>query len=58
MPETTLSLSTSSGGAARAAVVYGELRHWSVYTFSGDKVVRWRSYRTRAEALDAAGLRE
>jgi ketosteroid isomerase-like protein len=45
-------------GRGKGSGVYGELRHWSVYTFSGDKVVRWRSYRTRAEALDAAGMRE
>jgi ketosteroid isomerase-like protein len=37
---------------------YGEFRHWSVFTFSGGKVVTWHSYRTRAEALEAVRLPE
>ena len=45
-------------GRGKASGIYGEVRHWSVYTFSGGKIVTWRSLRTRAEALEAVGLRE
>src|SRR5215211_4947381 len=45
-------------GRGKGSGAYGEFRHWSVFTFSSGKVVTWRSYRTRAEALEAVGLRE
>ena len=45
-------------GRGKGSGLYVEDRSWSVFTFSGGKVVAWRSYRTRAEALEAVGLRE
>jgi ketosteroid isomerase-like protein len=33
-------------------------RHWSVITLRDGKIVSWRNYRTRIEALEAAGLSE
>jgi ketosteroid isomerase-like protein len=29
-----------------------------LWTFRGDRIIRWESFQTRAEALEAAGLRE
>jgi ketosteroid isomerase-like protein len=45
-------------GRGKQSGVSLEGRHWSVYTFRGRRVVCWRSYRTREEALEAVGLRE
>jgi ketosteroid isomerase-like protein len=33
-------------------------RHWNVFTLANGKIVSWRMYQTRDEALEAAGLRE
>jgi ketosteroid isomerase-like protein len=33
-------------------------QHPQLWTFRGDRIIRWESFRTRAEALEAAGLRE
>jgi ketosteroid isomerase-like protein len=33
-----------------------DARHWNVFALTDGKVVRWRFYRTRAEALAAVGL--
>jgi ketosteroid isomerase-like protein len=33
-----------------------ELRYFHVWTFRGDKVVRWENFRERAQALAAIGL--
>jgi ketosteroid isomerase-like protein len=35
-----------------------DLRHPQVWTFRGDRIIRWESFQTRAEALEAAGLSE
>ncbi len=42
-------------GRAKAS---GQYRHWSVYTFSAGKIVCWRHFRARGEALKAVGLSE
>jgi hypothetical protein len=34
------------------------MRNWHVVTVRGGKFVRYRLFRTKAEALEAAGLRE
>ena len=33
-------------------------RHWNVFTLANGKIVCWRMYQTRDEALEAAGLSE
>ncbi|MGI9019307.1 MAG: nuclear transport factor 2 family protein [Solirubrobacterales bacterium] len=33
-------------------------QHPQLWTFRGDRIIRWESFRTRAEALEAAGLSE
>jgi hypothetical protein len=35
-----------------------ELRYFQVWSFRGGKVIRLEGFRERAEALEAAGLRE
>ena len=35
-----------------------EMRNWQVFTVRGGKIVRWRLFGTRAEAIEAAGLAE
>ncbi len=35
-----------------------EMRNWQVFTVRGDKIVRHGLFRTEAQALEAAGLRE
>jgi hypothetical protein len=35
-----------------------EMEQWAVWTSTGGKVVRVVSFRTQAEALEAAGLKE
>ena len=35
-----------------------ESDHPQLWTFRGDRIVRWESFQTRADALEAAGLRE
>ncbi len=35
-----------------------EKRHPQVWTFRGDRIIRWDSFSSRAEALEAAGLSE
>jgi ketosteroid isomerase-like protein len=44
-------------GRSKATGLSLDARHWSVFTFTNRKVVRGRFYRTRDEALEAAGLR-
>lgn len=43
-------------GAESGAVT--ELRYFHVWTFRGDKVVRWENFHRREEALAAVGLAE
>jgi ketosteroid isomerase-like protein len=45
-------------GRARSSGVETELRYAVVYTVRDGKIVRGREYKTRDEALAAAGLRE
>jgi ketosteroid isomerase-like protein len=33
-------------------------QHPQLWTFRGDRIIRWESFQTRAEALEAAGLQE
>ena len=35
-----------------------EIRYWSVFALRSGKVLSWRFFRAREEALEAAGLRE
>ena len=34
-----------------------EKEHPQLWTFRGDRIIRWDSFQTRADALEAAGLR-
>ena len=43
------------GGGSGAAT---ELRYFHVWSFRGSKVIRFENFRERAEAREAAGLRE
>ena len=45
-------------GRGRASGVEVERRNWQVVTVRGGKFVRYRLFRTKAEALEAAGLSE
>jgi ketosteroid isomerase-like protein len=45
-------------GRGRGSGVEVEMRNWHVVTVRGGKFVRYRVFRTKAEALKAAGLRE
>jgi ketosteroid isomerase-like protein len=45
-------------GRGRASGVEVERRNWQVVTVRGGKYVRYRLFRTKAEALEAAGLQE
>jgi ketosteroid isomerase-like protein len=45
-------------GRGRGSGVEVEMRNWHVVTVRGGKFVRYRMFRTKAEALEAAGLRE
>jgi ketosteroid isomerase-like protein len=45
-------------GRGRDSGVEVEMRNWHVVTVRGGKFVRYRLFRTKAEALEAAGLRE
>jgi ketosteroid isomerase-like protein len=46
------------GGRAKLSGVATEQTSWVVLTIRGGKIVRCREYASRAEALEAAGLRE
>ena len=43
-------------GAGSGSGAETVLRYFHVWTFRGDKVVRWEDFRERAEALAAVGL--
>jgi ketosteroid isomerase-like protein len=45
-------------GVGRASGVPTEMRFFTLWTFRGGKVIRIESFPERAEALEAAGLRE
>jgi ketosteroid isomerase-like protein len=45
-------------GVGRISGVPTELRYFTLWSFRGGKVIRLESFRERAEALEAAGLRE
>ena len=45
-------------GTGRQSHAFGEVRYFQVWTFRGTSVIRIESVMERAEALEAAGLRE
>jgi ketosteroid isomerase-like protein len=45
-------------GRGKASGVEVEMRNWHVWTVRDCKVVRYRFFPTKREALEAAGLRE
>jgi uncharacterized protein len=45
-------------GVGRTSGVPTEMRFFQLWSFRGDKVIRFESFRERAQALEAAGLRE
>jgi ketosteroid isomerase-like protein len=51
-------VSVHQRGIGRASGVPTEVRYFTLWTFRGHKVIRFESFRKRAEALEAAGLRE
>jgi ketosteroid isomerase-like protein len=51
-------LSVHHRGTGRGSGVPVEMSHWQVCTVRNGKVVRWRNFRTRDQALEAAGLSE
>jgi ketosteroid isomerase-like protein len=48
-------LNTGTGPTSGVPI---ELTLWSVFFFRDGKVIRWESFRTEAEAFEAAGLSE
>ena len=48
----------SFGGQARHTAIPVELHPFHVFTLRTRKIVRWRIFRTREEALEAVGLSE
>jgi ketosteroid isomerase-like protein len=45
-------------GVGRTSGVPTEMHYFQLWSFRGRKVIRFESFRERAEALEAAGLRE
>ena len=45
-------------GRGKGSGVPFEQSHPQLWTFRGDRIIRWESFETRAEALEAAGLSE
>jgi ketosteroid isomerase-like protein len=45
-------------GVGKGSGTPAELRYFTVWTFRGKAVIRFESFRDRAEALEAVGLRE
>jgi ketosteroid isomerase-like protein len=45
-------------GVGSGSGVETELVYWQVWSFRGDKVIRWQNFRTRADAFGAVGLNE
>jgi ketosteroid isomerase-like protein len=45
-------------GVGRTSGVPAEMHYFQLWSFRGRKVIRFESFRERAEALEAAGLRE
>jgi uncharacterized protein len=45
-------------GAGMESGVETEFRYFQVWTFRGDKVIRFENFRERRDALEAVGLRE
>ena len=45
-------------GVGKSSGVPFDRLHPQLWTFRGDRVIRWDSFQTRADALEAAGLRE
>jgi ketosteroid isomerase-like protein len=45
-------------GRGRGSGIEVEMRHWHVWTLRTGRIVRWRLFSTRREALEAAGLQE
>jgi ketosteroid isomerase-like protein len=45
-------------GRGKASGVDVEMRNWHICTLRDGKVVRWRLFPTKPEALEAVGLRE
>jgi ketosteroid isomerase-like protein len=45
-------------GSSKETGLRLDARHWSVITLRDGKIVCWRCYQARVEALEAVGLRE
>jgi ketosteroid isomerase-like protein len=43
-------------GRGKSSGTEVEMRHWQVWTLRDGKVVRWRTFPTRQEAVEAVGL--
>jgi uncharacterized protein len=43
-------------GRGKSSGIEVEMSHWQVWTVRDGKIVRWRTFATRQEALEAAGL--
>ena len=54
----TVLVSVCQRGVGRASGVPIEARYFTLWSFRGPKVIRIESFGDRAEALEAAGLRE
>jgi hypothetical protein len=57
-PETPVLVSVLQSGVGKASGAPAELRCFTLWSFRGPQVIRIKSSRERAEALEAAGLRE
>ncbi len=56
--ENSVVVAVHQRGIGRESGAPAEMRLFAVWTFRGPKVVRLETFQSRAEALEAAGLRE
>ena len=51
-------MAVTQHGTGMGSGIEVEMSHWQVATLSAGKLVRWRNFRTREQAFEAAGLSE
>ena len=57
LPDGRILVSTQNRMRGRDGIEL-EQHSWNIFTFRGDKVLRWESYWDESNALESAGLRE
>ena len=54
----TVLVNVHQSGVGRASGIQTDMRYFTLWSFRGRKVIRIESFRDRADALEAVGLRE